>query len=137
MKKRLFSIITALALWQARCQPPAYLYPEYRDYDALVEQYAEAPCVYFTDNYFAPLTQDVLQLLHFKDFYVTDENGYLDMLDYLEGSEQFVAYVDISEYWSSGYDPEEIIGNIRENTEYTQAELLYQNGLSATYVIAK
>ena len=79
----------------------------------------------------------MLQLLHFKDFYVTDKNGYLDMLDYLEGSEQFVAYVDISEYWSSGYDPEEIIGNIRENTEYTQAELLYQNGLSATYVIAK
>ena len=137
LSKAVLLAITALALWQARCQPPAYLYPEYRDYDALVEQYAEEPCVYFTDNYFAPLTQDVLQLLHFKDFYVTDENGYLDMLDYLEGSEQFVAYVDISEYWSSGYDPEEIIGNIRENTEYTQAELLYQNGLSATYVIAK
>ena len=103
----------------------------------MVEQNAEEHYVYFTDNYWAGLSQEVLEVVHFKDFYVTDENGYLDMLAYLEGSEQFVAYVDISEYWSSGYDPEEIIGNIRENTEYTQAELLYQNGLSATYVIAK
>ena len=129
--------ITALALWQARCVPPAYLYPEYRDYDALVEQHAEEPCVYFTDNYFSPMTQDLLQLLHFQDFYVTDENGCRDMLDYLDGCGEFVAYIDISETWASGYDPEEIIANIRANTDYDRAELLYQNGLSATYVISK
>ena len=129
--------IAALALWQARCVPPAYLYPEYRDYDALVEQHADEPCVYFTDNYFSPMTQDLLQLLHFEDFYVTDEDGYRDMLGYLDGSETFVAYIDISEYWASGYDPEKIIENIRDNTDYDKAELLYQNGLSATYVIAK
>lgn len=137
ISKAVLLAIAALALWQARCVPPAYLYPEYRDYDALVEQHAEEPCVYFTDNYFSPMTQDLLQLLHFADFYVTDENGCRDMLDYLGDREEFVAYIDISETWSSGYDPEEIIKNIRENTDYDRAELLYQNGLSATYVIAK
>ena len=135
--KAVLLAIAALALWQARCVPPAYLYPEYRDYDALVEQHAGEPCVYFTDNYFSPMTQDLLQLLHFEDFYVTDADGYRDMLGYLGSSEEFVAYIDISEYWASGYDPEEIIKNIRENTDYDKAELLYQNGLSATYVIAK
>ena len=83
------------------------------------------------------MTQDLLQLLHFEDFYVTDENGCRDMLDYLGGCGEFVAYIDISETWSSGYDPEKIIANIRENTDYDKAGLLYQNGLSATYVIAK
>lgn len=135
--KTVLLAIAVLALWQARCEPPAYLYPEYRDYDALVEQHREEPCVYFTDNYFSPMTQDLLQLLHFEDFYVTDENGCRDMLDYLGDREEFVAYIDISEYWSSGYDPEEIIANIRDNTDYQRAELLYRNGLSATYVIKK
>lgn len=135
--KTVLLAITALALWQARCVPPAYLYPEYRDYDALVEQHADEPCVYFTDNYFSPMTQDLLQLLHFQDFYVTDEKGCQQMLDYLDDSEEFVAYIDISEYWSSGYDPEKVIETIRETTDYDRAELLYQNGLSATYVIAK
>lgn len=137
IRKMALLLITALALWQARSVPPAYLYPEYRDYDALVAQYADEPCVYFTDNYFAPLTQDLLQLIQFEDFYVTDENGCQDMLDYLEDRETFVAYIDISEYWSSGYDPETILENIRASTGYTQAELLYQNGLSTTYVITK
>lgn len=137
LRKAVLLGIAALALWQARCVPPAYLYPEYRDYDALVAQHAEDPCVYFTDNYFSPMTQDLLQLLHFEDFYVTDENGCREMLDYLGDSEEFVAYIDISEYWASGYSPETIIENIRDNTDYDRAELLYQNGLSATYVIAK
>ena len=137
ISKAVLLAIAALALWQARCVPPAYLYPEYRDYDALVEQHAEEPCVYFTDNYFSPMTQDLLQLLHFADFYVTDKNGCGEMLDYLGDCGEFVAYIDISETWSSGYDPEKIIANIRENTDYDKVELLYQNGLSATYVIAK
>ena len=39
--------------------------PEYREYDALVAQHAQAPCVYMTDDYFAPVTEDLLQLLAF------------------------------------------------------------------------
>jgi hypothetical protein len=59
------------------------------------------------------------------------------MLDYVGDSQAFVAYIDISEYWSSGYDPDEIINKIAELSDYDTATLLYQNGLSATYVISK
>lgn len=137
VRKAALLCITALALWEARCAPPMYLYPEYAEYDALAEQYAGEPCVYFTDNYFAPITQDLLQLMKFRDFYVTDENLSGDLEGYLQGSESFVAYIDISEYWSSGYDPETIINTLAESTAYSRAQLLYQNGLSVTYVISK
>ena len=136
-KKAALLLVCALALWEARCAPPQYLYPEYAGYDALVEQHADEPCVYFTDDYFAPITQDLLQLLHFENFYVTNDSGYADMLGYLGDSGSFVAYIDISEYWSSGYKPEEILADIAAQTDYDRAELLYQNGLSATYVISK
>ena len=59
------------------------------------------------------------------------------MLGYLGDSDSFVAYIDISEYWSSGYKPEEILSGIAAETDYDKADLLYQNGLSATYVITK
>ena len=136
-RKAALLFICALALWEARCAPPQYLYPEYVEYDALVEQHADEPCVYFTDDYFAPITQDLLQLMHFENFYVTNDRGCADMLDYLGGSDSFVAYIDISEYWSSGYKPEEILALIAGETDYDEAQLLYQNGLSATYVISK
>lgn len=136
-KKCALLLITALALWEARSAPPMYLYPEYPEYTALVEQHSSAPCVYFTGNYFAPMTQDLLQLMVFDDFYVTDENGTMDMLDYIGSSEEFVAYIDISEYWSSGYDAEALIEKIAGSTEFDNAQLLYQNGLSTTYVISK
>ena len=136
-RKAALLFICALALWEARCAPPQYLYPEYVEYDALVEQHADEPCVYFTDDYFAPITQDLLQLMHFENFYVTNDRGCADMLDYLGGSESFVAYIDISEYWSSGYKPEEILALVARETGYDEAQLLYQNGLSATYVISK
>ncbi|MEI3101617.1 MAG: hypothetical protein V8T45_07450 [Oscillospiraceae bacterium] len=102
-----------------------------------MEQHADEPCVYFTDDYFAPITQDLLQLMYFEDFYVTNDRGYEDMLGYLADSDSFVAYIDISKYWSSGYKPEDILSGIAAQTDYHSAELLYQNGLSATYVISK
>lgn len=53
------------------------------------------------------------------------------------GADEFVAYVDISVFWSSGYDPDKIISALADASDYDKAELLYQNGLSATYLISK
>ena len=83
------------------------------------------------------MTQDLLQLLIFDDVYVTDKEHAADILDYVGDSGEFVAYFDISEFWGSGYKPEEIIDIVLSGTDYTTAELLYQNGLSATYLISK
>ena len=131
------AVIALFSLWQARCAPPEYLYPEYRYYDALVSQHSDAPCVYYNDNRFEAMTQDLLQLLIFDDVYVTDKEHAADILDYVGESPEFVAYFDISEFWGSGYKPEEIIDIVLSGTDYNNAELLYQNGLSATYLISK
>lgn len=128
-------LIMALALWEARCTPPDYLYPEYAEYDAIIAEYADAPCVYFSDNKFEGLTQDLLQLLQFDDFYVTDKEHVSALTDYAGDAEKVVAYIDISVFWSSGYDTDEILSLAATQTDYVNSELLYQNGLSATYLL--
>lgn len=129
--------IMALALWQARCVPPDYLYPEYAEYDAIVAEHSDDKCVYFSDNMFEAITQDLLQLMAFDDFYVSDDTDLTGALDYVGGADEFVAYMDISVFWSSGYDPDKIISALADASDYDKAELLYQNGLSATYLISK
>ena len=129
--------VMALALWQARCAPPDYLYPEYAEYDAIVAEHSDDKCVYFSDNKFEAITQDLLQLMAFDDFYVSDDTDLTGALDYVDGADEFVAYVDISVFWSSGYDPDKIISALAGSSDYDKAELLYQNGLSATYLISK
>ncbi len=134
LRKAALLVLAALALWVARSAPPQYLYPEYSDYNALLAHYADAPCVYFTDNHFEPMTQDLEQLMLFDRVYVTDKEHCAQAADYAGDAGVLVGYIDISEYWSSGYDPEEIIALTAAQTDFDRAELLYQNGLSATYV---
>ena len=131
--------ILALALWEARTIPPDYLYPEYRDYDAAVAPYASGPCVYLTDGYFAPVTQDLLQLLSFDNLFVTGDPASPALDDYLgeRESESCVVYVDRSEFWSSGFKPEEILPRLVESTDYTGWEPLYENALSAAYLLQR
>ena len=123
--------------WQARCAPPDSLYPEYAEYNAALAEYAEAPCVYFSEDHFEPITQDLLQLITFEEFFVTDENSIDKAMDYIASADTAVLYIDISEFWSSGYDDEAIINNIAQQSDFDSAEVLYQNGLSVTYVIHK
>ncbi len=131
--------ILALSLWEARTVPPEYLYPEYRDYDAAIAPYAEAPCVYVTDGYFAPLTQDLLQLMHFEDLFVTGDPASEALGDYLgaRGGETCVVYIDRSAFWGSGFVPEEMLPRLTAGSDYTGWEALYENGLSATYLLYK
>ena len=129
--------LVAWALHLAHYNPPLYLYPEYRDYDALVESCADDPCVYMTANYFAPVTQDLLQLLAFDEVFFTGDPASPALARYLaaRGGEECVVYIDVSKYWSSGFDPEEMLPALLENTPYTSSSLLYANGLSRTYVL--
>lgn len=135
--KAALALIAAAALWEARCAPPDYLYPEYARYDECLADYASVPCVYFSDNHFEGPTQDLLQLLIFDGFYVSPEKDLDKALDYVGGSECFVAFVDISEFWGSGYDAGLLIDSISGSSDFRKAELLYQNGLSATYLLSK
>lgn len=127
--------ICALCLLEARAMPPDYLYREYRDYDALLQEHADAPCVYVDDNYFSPITYDMLQLMNFDDFLVTNDTASKAMLDYIGDAEETVVFIDVSREWASGYDTEEILTGLEESTGYTQQTALYSNGFSAVYLL--
>ena len=127
--------VCAMCLWHARCLPPDYLYAEYRDYDALLSEHADAPCVYIDDNYFSPITYDMLQLMNFNDFLVTNDTDSKALLDYLGGADEAVVFIDISKEWASGYDAEEILAGLEESTGYTEQTALYSNGFSAVHLL--
>ena len=132
-----FLTIVVLALWCARSAPPDYLYPEHAEFNALLETRAADPCVYFSDDHFEPLTEDLIQLLTFDEVYVTDDRDLAPMLSYVGDADEVVVYIDTSVFWSSGYDADEILSRIQSETDYKQAEELFTTGLSTTYVISK
>ncbi len=132
-----FLAVAALALWEARTVPPDYLYPEQAEYGRILAEYAADPCVYFSDEHFEPITEDLLQLLNFDEFYVTDQESFDGMLAYVGGAEEVVVYIDISSFWSSGYDADAILRRLARETPYKNAEPLFTTGLSATYLISR
>ena len=135
----------ALSLWIDRREPPRYLYPvepcyvdSYAEYDALAEAHSADPCLYMT-GYFAPLTQDLGELLYFEDVFVTEnpDSPALDAYLAERPGDECVVYIDVSAYWSSGFDPEEMLPALIASTDYTDWELLYENGLSVAYLLRK
>ena len=73
----------------------------------------------------------------FDEFYVTEDDRLENALDYIGTADKAVVYIDISEFWSSGYDDEALILSIADMSDFDSAEVLYQNGLSTTYVISR
>jgi len=138
-KAAAFLAILAFATHIAHYSPPQYLYPEYPEYNALAEAHGSDPCVYMTDNYFPPVTQDLIQLLYFDDVFFTGDpdspalDRYLAQAD----ADACVVYIDISVFWSSGFDPEVMVPQLLASTDYTDSSLLYANGLSRTYLLTK
>ncbi len=137
--------ILGLSLWMARSEPPKYLYPKdsgtvdpYAGYDALLAEHEEDPCLYLT-GYFSPLTQDLGELLLFEDFFVTADPDSPALDAYLaeRSGEECVVFIDVNDYWSSGFDPSEMLPALLASTEFGSSELLYENGLSVTYLLRK
>lgn len=129
------AVIAVLCLWQTRGVAPDYLYDEYSDYDALLREHADAPCVYIDDNYFSPITYDMLQLMIFDDFLVTNDTESAALSEYTGSAEETVVFIDISKQWASGYDADKILSALRESTGFSSAEALYSNGFSAVYLL--
>ena len=134
-----FLVIAALALWEARSVPPDYLFPEHAEYNAMLEEHRDDPCVFFADPEwaFVPMTEDLLQLLIFPEVYVTDQESLEAMAAYVGDTPEVVVYIDISEFWSSGYDADALLARIAAETDYKQAEALFTTGLSTTYLISR
>ena len=134
-----FLAISALALWEARSAPPDYLYPEHAEYNAVLKEHSASPCVFFAEPEwaFVPMTEDLMQLLIFPEVYVTDQKDLAPMLNYVGDADEAVVFIDISKFWSSGYDDAALIRRIAAETDYTKAEQLFTIGLSTTYLISR
>ena len=139
VKALLLLALAALALWEARCAPPAYLYPEHAEYNAMLAAHSDDPCVVLAEPKYAfvPMTEDLMQLLVFPEVYVTDKSSFAPMLDYIGDADEAVLFIDISKFWSSGYDEEEILRRLADETDFDRAEQLFTLGLSTTYLISK
>ena len=134
-----FLAAACLALYQARSAPPDYLYPEHAAYNAALAEHKGDPCVFFAAPRcaFVPMTEDLIQLLTFPEVYVTDQESLEPMRKYVGQADEVVVYIDVSEFWSSGYDSAALLRRIADETDYKQAEQLFVTGLSETYLIRK
>ncbi len=123
--------------WSLRTVPD-YIYDEHREYNAVVAAHAEAPCVYLTE-YYAGVTQDMLQLMAFDEVYVTADPGSERLRAYLEekDADELVVYIDIDSMWGSGFDPRTELEELGRRTGYPESEHLYQYALSDTYLMRR
>ena len=128
-------LIGAIALWYARTLPPDYLYEEHEELNTMLSEYADAPCVYMDDNYPAPITFDMMQLMLFDDFLITADAASPAIADYLAGSGRMVVFIDISEFWASGFDADEILDKLSLSTGFENITPLYSHGFSDVYLM--
>ena len=127
-----FTLVTALQV------TPEFLYPEHVDYTAAAAAHADAPCIYFNDGHVSPLTQDLLQLLQFDEVYVVNDPAAPALREYLDAypeAEQIVVYIDIDEFWSSGFDSQAILTQL--SADWTDPEPLYSYGSTETYLLTR
>lgn len=125
-----FSLVVIMVATAIRVQPD-FLYPEQKTMNALASKYGDSPCVYFDDNYVAPITNDMLQLIHYKDVFIANDASSDKLHAYLENhseNESVIVYVDngISEIWSSRYDEKEVLQSFEVATGYENAQELYE-----------
>ena len=137
-----FGLIVLLSAYKARQFPPEYLYPEMPAMNEAVKEQTDsgAACLYLTDHYYSPLTQDLVQLAYFEEFYVTDRPDSEGAKAYLAAKgdpERLVVFVDTDEFWSSGYKAEELLNAYMAESAYTKAERLYSFGLSETWLLTR
>lgn len=145
IKKAFVLLVFAAALLSAKAKPPATLFTEQAAYRELAQANADRKCVYIADGprAFGPITQDLLELKCFRDFFVTNDTASPALKEYLGDADSAVVYISTNDYWTDGYgfDPEAVLRSFGEDTGLTESEVLYlydfegQGGLSETYLM--
>ena len=133
-----FGVILALSFFWSLRSVPDYIYDEQPGYTAAVTEHAEAPCLYLTE-YYAGVTQDMLQLMVFDEVFVTDDPASQALESYLKQKdcEELVVYIDIDSMWGSGFVPDVVLDELEETIGYAKSEHLYQYALSDTYLLRR
>ena len=132
-------LLILFTLFFARRSTPIYQYPEHENYNTMLSQYSESPCLFITDEHFEGPTQSFIQLLSFDSVFMSSNPDSAALDDYLAGfgSDVCVVYIDVDKFWSSGFDAEEMLSRILESTEFESSDMLYSYGLTQTYLLSK
>ena len=120
--------------------PPNFLYPQMPKVNEMLKMYSQNPCIFVDNNYSSPLTENLLQLMLFKDFIVVNDINSKDMRTYIQEkqhNENVVLYIDTNRFFSSGYNSKDILDNIRNSSEYKNHKYLYSNYSVDVYVLNK
>ncbi len=115
-----------------------YLYPENQKRVALADAYSHCYCLYINNYENSPLTQDLVELCGFRGVYAMPREGIRQVKEVLKGKDVqggLIVYVDTNEFWSSGYDGETVMEELREATGFRGYTHLYSHELSETYLL--
>lgn len=132
-------ISTAIAIICVIMCKPQYLFSQSLDYNEKLSSHSDDACIFMTDNHFEPLTFDFQQLLIFDDIFTTDNPSSEKMIDYISShnSDEIIVFIDQDEFWSSGYNPDEMLPKIEEATGYNLVEQLYFSGFNGVYLLSE
>lgn len=117
---------------------PNYLYDMHGIYNSQLAEHEDPICIFFDNNYVSPLSENLIQLMYFDEVFVTNSSGEA-LHSYLEEKghpEEVIVFVDTSEFWSSGFDADEVLTEFISATEYDSYTHLYTMGLASAYVVS-
>ena len=80
----------------------------------------------------------MVELCGFRGVYAMPREGIRQVKEVLKGKDVqggLIVYVDTNEFWSSGYDGETVMEELREATGFRGYTHLYSHELSETYLL--
>ena len=119
---------------------PDYVYPEHKEYNEILKNYKDMPCVCMNNNSNVLLTADLFQLMKFDKIFVSNDTDSEKMKEYIDtfrNPEKLIVYIDLYSVWPDGYDSEQILKELIKNTAYTSYAKVYESFYSETYVLSK
>jgi len=132
------AVLLALNLALSITAAPEYIHGEQKEFNEILKEYSDSPCIYFTKNIPAAVTQDLSQLMIFDDVAITKLPEGDTVVNYLASKGDYksiVVFVDVDRYWSSGLDADNYVKRISILTGLESIKPLYSYGLSEAYLV--
>lgn len=137
VEKVFFVVFIGVCLIRGISTIPEYVESVPTENYNIMERYKEFPCVY-VDKVYAGPSEDMLELIKFKEIYFTDDISCEDTLNYIKSvdtGEGVILYIDVAEYLGSGYDANQVLSQLIENTDFSGCDLLCKQSFTETYLV--
>ena len=118
---------------------PGYINGDFRIFDSILSNYTDSPCIYYQAiKNSPPISQDMAQLVQFKNVFVTDGGDYSLTADYINQQDKrdtLVVYVDVTE--RGQFQVNDILNYYLNELKYSSYKLLYKYECSECYAFTK